>query len=132
MQSKELQSTRKAGEIGEGIAKKYLIANNWKILARNFYVRGGEIDLIALDQNCLVFIEVKFRTSDQFGKSTEQFSFQKKKRIKRASLKFLQRYLSGELNLQSYKFNKTRYDFISVTKASSQKLKIKHFKNVEM
>lgn len=61
------------GTIGEGISCKYLINNNYKIVERNFFFRGGEIDIIAFDveKNELVFFEVKTRSSTKYGMPAE-------------------------------------------------------------
>lgn len=62
---------------GEDIASEYLLRNGYKIIERNFRKRYGEIDVVALDpsagsgQEVLVFVEVKTRTSDQFGNPLE-------------------------------------------------------------
>lgn len=44
----------------------YLEKQGMKILERNFRCRTGEIDLIARDGTCLVFVEVKYRTTDRY------------------------------------------------------------------
>ncbi len=52
-------NTKSKGNKAENIACKYLTKNNYKILDRNFYFKGGEIDIIAYKENVLHFIEVK-------------------------------------------------------------------------
>ena len=52
-------NTKFKGNIAEDIACEYLIQKNFKILKRNFYFKGGEIDIIAYKDNVLHFIEVK-------------------------------------------------------------------------
>ncbi|MBP3708246.1 MAG: YraN family protein [Clostridia bacterium] len=61
------------GSIGEQISCKYLINNNYKIIEKNFFFRGGEIDIIAFDieKNELVFFEVKTRSSIKYGVPAE-------------------------------------------------------------
>lgn len=61
------------GKIGEEITCKYLIKNNYKIIERNFYYRGGEIDIIAFDKEKseIVFIEVKTRANKRYGLPSE-------------------------------------------------------------
>ena len=49
----------------------YLESQGMKILERNFRCRTGEIDLIARDGTCLVFVEVKYRTTDRYGSPLE-------------------------------------------------------------
>ena len=55
------------GRLGEKEAEKYLSSNNYKIIARNFRTRNGEIDIVAQENNILVFVEVKSRGSAVFG-----------------------------------------------------------------
>lgn len=49
------------GKLGERIASKYLLSAGYKIIEVNFQKRWGEIDIIAVDKNALVFVEVKTR-----------------------------------------------------------------------
>lgn len=49
------------GRVGEDYTAGYLADNGWKIVARNFRVRGGEVDIIAEKDNVLAFVEVKTR-----------------------------------------------------------------------
>lgn len=60
-------STRNLGFLGEQIASKYLEKLGYKIIERNFHCRIGEIDIVALDQDILVFVEVKARWGEEFG-----------------------------------------------------------------
>lgn len=65
------KTTRQIGNRGEDLACEYLKKQGYKILGRNFYIRGGEIDIIAKDKDTLVFVEVKARFSDKFGLARE-------------------------------------------------------------
>src|SRR5947208_16538721 len=56
-----LDSRRTLGELGERIASQHLERAGYTILATNFRTRFGELDLVAADENCLVFCEVKTR-----------------------------------------------------------------------
>lgn len=58
---------RKLGSEKEAAAARYLSGLGYRILARNFYTRTGEIDLVAWEDGYLVFIEVKYRKSCTFG-----------------------------------------------------------------
>ena len=69
------------GKIGEDLASKYLEAAGYTIIERNFMARQGEIDIIAKDKKELVFIEVKTRTSDIYGKPVEAVNTQKQKHL---------------------------------------------------
>ena len=62
---------KEEGELGEKIAAEYLKRHGYKIIEKNFRIRGGEIDIIALDSDTLVFIEVKTRRSNEFGTPLE-------------------------------------------------------------
>ena len=73
------------GKIGENLACSYLSKNGYKILERNFRIRGGEIDIIALDGQTLVYVEVKTRTSYVFGMPEEAVTLKKLKFLERAS-----------------------------------------------
>ena len=55
------------GKIGENIAVSYLEKIGYKIIDRNFECRQGEIDIVALDNDIIVFIEVKTRASALYG-----------------------------------------------------------------
>lgn len=59
------------GFLGEKIASDYLQKQGYRIIGKNFHKRWGEIDLIAIEGETLVFVEVKLRTSPLFGKPEE-------------------------------------------------------------
>ncbi len=73
------------GSRGEEIATQYLKDNGYKIITRNFRIRGGEIDIIAEDAGVLAFVEVKTRTSTQFGTGLEAIGFYKLKALIRSA-----------------------------------------------
>lgn len=78
------------GNFGEDLASSYLEENGYKVLERNFSCRAGEIDIIALDGDSVVFIEVKTRTSERFGMPSEAVSFSKQKKLVKTALYYLQ------------------------------------------
>lgn len=85
------------GKLGEELAVGYLQKQNYKIIERNFECRQGEIDIIALDKNELVFIEVKTRTSIKYGKPAEAVNQIKKKHLIQAVKYYLYaRHLENE------------------------------------
>jgi len=69
------------GKLGEDFAVAYLNKQGYEIIDRNFRIRGGEIDIIALHQNTLIFIEVKTRSSSEFGTPLEAISYWKLKSL---------------------------------------------------
>ena len=75
---------KELGDKGEQLAEKYLRKQKYKILDRNFRTRFGEIDLVARDRGQLVFVEVKTKGSHEFGLPEEEFTFYKKRKMRRA------------------------------------------------
>lgn len=59
------------GKLAEDYAVKLLLRNDYKVIDRNFRSKIGEIDIIAIKNNCLIFAEVKARWSQKFGKPEE-------------------------------------------------------------
>jgi putative endonuclease len=68
-----------SGAAGEDAAAKYLEKNGYKIVKRNYRVSGTEVDLIALKDETLCFVEVKTRGTDRYG-LPEEFVFERKRR----------------------------------------------------
>jgi putative endonuclease len=62
---------RRTGQIGEEIAAAHLRGLGYEIVARNVRTRYGELDIVALDGDCLVFVEVKTRRSAALGAPEE-------------------------------------------------------------
>ena len=80
---------RKFGIIGEKIAQDYLRNKGYELLCTNFYTRKGEIDIIAREGDCIVFVEVKTRSNLKYGTPAMAINLTKKKHIKFASKIFL-------------------------------------------
>lgn len=78
-------TTKEIGDFGEDAAEKYLKDNDYEILKRNFRLKFGEIDIIAKQNDCVVFVEVKTRKSSDFGQPSEYVNLRKQKRIKKAA-----------------------------------------------
>jgi len=55
------------GSIGENLAAKFLVEKGFKVVARNFRWKRGEIDLIVQREDWLIFVEVKTRNSNAYG-----------------------------------------------------------------
>ena len=71
----------KLGTFGEGYARSYLLRSGYAILGTNVRLKGGEIDIVALDGNVAVFIEVKTRHPSLYGLPTESITPKKAKRM---------------------------------------------------
>lgn len=65
------QFNKQTGQRGEDIAAQYLESKGYYVVERNFTSNFGEVDIIALHQNSLIFVEVKYRSSLQFGEPYE-------------------------------------------------------------
>lgn len=65
------------GKNGEDVAVEYLKKNGYKVIERNFFCRQGEIDIIALDKECIVFLEIKSRTNTEYGLPSESVTKRK-------------------------------------------------------
>ena len=78
------------GRRGEKLAARFLRGNGYKILYRNFRgSSGGEIDLVCRDGDTLVFVEVKTRGDESFGRPLEAIRPDQRKRISRGALAWL-------------------------------------------
>lgn len=73
----------KFGKSGEDFACKLLEQHDYRVLDRNFHSRFGEIDIVAIDGDTLVFVEVKTRQSLRFGLPQEAVTPQKISKIKK-------------------------------------------------
>lgn len=69
------------GKNGEYIATEYLQKKGYKILDKNFRCNQGEIDIVALDKEEIVFVEVKTRSNQQYGLASEAVNKQKKRHL---------------------------------------------------
>ncbi|MCM8818662.1 MAG: YraN family protein [Candidatus Omnitrophica bacterium] len=77
------------GKLGEEKAVEFLKKNGYRIIDRNFKTKIGEIDIIAKKKKEIVFIEVKTRSSDNFGLPEEAINKQKLRRIEKTALLYL-------------------------------------------
>ena len=77
------------GTEGERVAEKYLRRQRYAILQRNYRCRAGEVDLVALDGDTVVFVEVKTRTQPGFGSPLEAVDPRKQLQVQRAAQYYL-------------------------------------------
>lgn len=94
------------GRAGEDLVQDYLTSKGYSILERNYRNKIGEIDIIAMDKDILVFIEVKTRTSTSYGYAFEAVGIEKQKKIIYSSMVYVKYKKLGNLQL--------RYDIIEV------------------
>jgi len=84
--------SNKIGDDAEVLAISYLQQQGLKLVDRNYHCRRGEIDIIMEDAGTLIFIEVKYRQSDQFGSAAEMVTPQKQQKIITTALHYLQQH----------------------------------------
>src|SRR6266481_1566060 len=110
------------GARGEKLARRYLRRNGYKVLFRNFRGRsGGEIDIVCRDNDTLVFVEVKTRTREDFGRPVEAVDRQKQKRISRGALVWLRMLDNPDILF--------RFDVVEVIVADNAKPRVELIKN---
>ncbi len=76
---------REIGKEYEQAAASYLKQKGFQVLESNFRCRQGEVDLIGIHQECLVFVEVKYRKNDDTGSPEEAVNYRKQIRICKTS-----------------------------------------------
>ncbi len=81
-----------SGKFGEDKAAEYLRKKGYKIIQRNFSCRSGEIDIIAENDEYLVFAEVKLRRNDRYGEAREFVTYDKQQKIIRTASLYLSQY----------------------------------------
>jgi putative endonuclease len=103
------------GNLGESIAQDFLKKKGCRILETNFRCHPGEIDIIALQGNTLVFVEVRCKTNSRFGSPEESITYTKMEHLKAAAIYYLQNH--GKY-LDSW-----RIDLIAIELDTNHKLK---------
>jgi len=86
---KKNQNSRRVGFAIEEEACRYLEEKGYRIICRNFYSRYGEIDIVAYDEDVLVFIEVRYRKRGSLVRPEESVGFRKIQRLKLAIRDYL-------------------------------------------
>lgn len=102
-----MSSRRMMGGQWEKLAESFLNKRGLKTLERNYHSRFGEIDLIMMDRQTLVFAEVRYRDNARHGSGAESVTFTKQKRITRAAQRFLQYH-------QHHASLNCRFDVVSI------------------
>ncbi len=111
------------GKLGEDIAENYLKKKGYKIIARNYRNKYGEIDLVVQDKSSLVFVEVRTRRNERFGSPEESINSKKKRKM----FKNTKAYIAFHNFKEKY-----RMDVICVVLSRDRKIKrINHYQNIE-
>jgi len=110
------------GQRGEDAAARFLKRKGFRILERSHDSRLGEIDIIAVDDRTIVFVEVKTRANTDAGHPTEAVDALKQRRMTQAALA----YLKSKRLLESA----ARFDVVAVTwPAESRRPTIEHYRS---
>jgi len=107
------KSTKSIGDRFEKIAANYLKNQGVKLISKNFTSKRGEIDLIGLERDILVFFEVRARSNTHLGRPEETVTAQKQQRIRRTADNFLQTNIK-------YRNTLCRFDVISIVYSDTQ------------
>lgn len=103
---RQAATSNRLGDRGEGAAAHYLQSQGFRILERQHRGYFGEIDLIAIEGDTIVFVEVKTRTSASAGDPTEAVNLTKQRKITKSALAYLKQ--KGWLN------RRCRFDVVAI------------------
>ncbi len=114
------KTTKQLGRRGEDFAADFLRRNNYLILARNYRFARGEIDIIAKQDDTLVFVEVKTAASTTYGEPQAWVTERKQQQIGMVAERYLQEHEIDDVSC--------RFDVIAVQAFGSQ-WQIKHIED---
>jgi putative endonuclease len=107
---------KKLGQAGEDRAARYLEKQGYRILERNYRAPCGEIDLIAMHQGELVFVEVKTRTNEAYGAPELAVNPRKQQRMVKAAL--------GYIRYKNLHQVPCRFDVVAISAASEKEIEV--------
>jgi putative endonuclease len=119
------KNTRTIGNKYERLAEQFLAKKQLKLVSKNFLCSLGEIDLIMLDKNTLVFIEVRFRKQKFFGHAAETVTPQKQQKIIRSAQIFLQKN-------PTFSHHSCRFDIIGIDQNQNETTTVNWIQNAFM
>jgi putative endonuclease len=108
------------GRMGEDVAAKILKGAGYRIIERNYRCRGGEIDIVALDGKTVVFVEVKTRSSEEYGSPQLAVDGRKQRQLTRAAMTYLK-----EKRLLAWS---ARFDVVGIV-VRGKSHEVEHIKN---
>lgn len=111
---------KELGQRAEDLACEYLLRQGLMVLERNFYIRGGELDIVAMEGETIVFVEVRSKSKGNYGLPEETISEKKRQFLYRAAEQYLIK--------QEYTDKNCRFDVISVL-FQERKTVVKWFKD---
>jgi len=109
------------GRVGELAARKHLQRSGLKFLTANFRSDHGEIDLVMRDQDCLVFVEVKTRSSEDWVRPAAAVDARKRRLLSQTALDYLRRLKNPQV--------KIRFDIVEVLLDDGNVREVRHLPN---
>jgi putative endonuclease len=109
------------GELGERAAKKHLRRLGLQFLTANFRSARGEVDLVLRDGDCLVFAEVKTRSSEDWTRPAAAVDARKRRLLSQAALDYLRLLRNPEV--------KIRFDIVEVLLSDGEVREVRHLPN---
>lgn len=109
------------GVLGEQAAKKHLQEKGLKFLTANFDSGRGEIDLIFRDENCLVFVEVKTRSSEEWSRPSRSVNKRKRHLLSQTAFDYLRLIKNPQVPI--------RFDIVEVLLVNGLVAEIRHLPN---
>ena len=109
------------GRLGERAAKKHLRQQGLKFLTANFRSARGEVDLVFREDDCLVFIEVKTRSSEEWNRPAAAVNKEKQRHLSLAALDYLRRLGNPAI--------KMRFDIVEVLLEEGRVREVRHLPN---
>jgi putative endonuclease len=109
------------GQLGERAARRHLKRKGLKFLTANFRSERGEMDLIFRDLDCLVFIEVKTRSSEDWTRPAAAVNAERRRRLTRTALDYLRLLKNPPV--------KIRFDIVEVLLESGHVHEVRHLPN---
>lgn len=107
------------GRWGEWVALRHLRSLGWEVVARNWRGYSGEVDLIAYDENFLVFVEVKTRRMPSLLAPEENVDIRKERKIEQLAMEFLVGHEMTDTPL--------RFDVIAIQTEDTRNFQLRHF-----
>lgn len=101
------------GRFGEQVARRYLRNMGWTILDTNWRCADGELDVVALDGDVLVFVEVKTRSTLAYGDPAEAVDSRKAQRIRALALRWIDERRASESDCF---WRELRFDVVTVVR----------------
>ncbi len=118
-----MDTRKKLGNRGEKIAANFLRKRGYRIIEKNYRSRLGEIDIVARENDSVVFVEVKTRRSTDFGLPEEALSYDKRRRLSKVAMGYLAHRRIEDINC--------RFDVVSILMDDKKVMKVKRIELIK-